>query len=102
MGVIPCRAVVRRPEPVRVAFSRCDGTLGHRRHPILPRRVSLREAVPVKSRALWRMIDVVADLDLNPVTPVGLTKGLVARCQRQFFGLFDGALLDLSSNTCLD
>ena len=70
-------------EGVCEGFAGSDGALGHGGDAVLPGRALLEEAVPVDRSALLRAGDVVADLDLDDVSPVCLDCGARERAVDQ-------------------
>lgn len=73
VAVIPGRAILGDGEVVRLGGTRGDGALSNSRHTIVVAAVQLSQTMPVNGSAVGQ--EVVGDVNLKIVTPVGLHRG---------------------------
>ena len=53
---------------------RGDRALAHARSTVCPRGVALQEAMPVNRRTLFRVAELIGDLNINGIAPVGFNR----------------------------
>lgn len=76
VAVVPGRAVLGDGEIVGLGGTRGDGALSNARHTIIVAAVELSQTVPVNGSAVGQ--EVVGDVNLEIVTPVGLHSGTIS------------------------
>lgn len=76
VAVVPGRAVLGDGEVVGLGGTRGDGALSDTRHTIVLAAVELPQTVPVDGSAVSQ--EVVGDVNLKVVTPIGLSRRIVS------------------------